>query len=84
MTNAERQRQLDEAKWLESEKKGYDVCGEFDYCAKCDKSSENPCATAEAATIAKATTKKTEAKKATTAKKAPAKKTTTKKTAQKA
>lgn len=35
MTNEERQKKLDEQKWLESEKKGLDMTGRMDYCYSC-------------------------------------------------
>lgn len=46
MSISERQSELDVKKWLESENVGHDLCGEFDFCKKCDKNLENPCATA--------------------------------------
>lgn len=36
MTNEKRQSQLDNKKWLTSEKAGYDKSGDMDYCNKCD------------------------------------------------
>jgi hypothetical protein len=44
----EKQRKFDEQKWLDSEKAGIDTCGTYKFCKKCDKSIENPCATAKA------------------------------------
>lgn len=41
-----KQDELDKIKWVASEKKGGDACGDFDYCACCDKSVEYPCAVA--------------------------------------
>lgn len=38
-----KQKKFDEQKWLESEKLGCDTCGTYKFCAKCDKSIENPC-----------------------------------------
>ncbi len=46
ISNKERQRQLDKEKWLDSEKHGKDMCGEYPYCSACDKSVEYPCARA--------------------------------------
>lgn len=46
MNNAERQNDLDIKKWIDSEQKGYDCCGSYDYCAKCDKQVDYPCAVA--------------------------------------
>lgn len=43
-----KQKKFDEQKWLESEKLGCDTCGTYNFCQKCDKSVENPCATAKA------------------------------------
>ncbi len=91
MTLAEKQKVLDEEKWIKSEQEGRDVCGEYAYCKFCDKNLSNPCATAlsktekkpakktcaKKACEKKATKKVAEAKKPAT-KKAPAKKTTKK------
>ena len=62
MTNKEKQVKLDNEKWLESEKVGYDKAGEMDWCYYCnhqfsdltnnkfkcmyDGDSYTPCATA--------------------------------------
>ena len=43
MAITKRQKQLDDMKWLESERRGADACGSFDFCAECDKSLKNPC-----------------------------------------
>ncbi len=67
----ELQEKLDAEKWLASEKAGKDVCGEFDYCAKCDKEAQYPCAAAYTAFAAE----KTEAKSAEKAEVKPAAKT---------
>ena len=45
---AERQHALDVDKWLASEAAGYDLCGSFTFCARCDKTETHPCARAEA------------------------------------
>lgn len=45
---AERQHVLDVDKWLASEAAGYDLCGSFTFCARCDKAETHPCARAEA------------------------------------
>lgn len=42
----EHQKELDVKKWLESESVGYDLCGDFEFCVKCDKQLDNPCAAA--------------------------------------
>ncbi len=71
MAITKRQQQLDEMKWNKSVEMGKDACGTFDFCAKCDKTKENPCDKAYMAF-----NKKPVAKKTTTAtKKTPAKKT---------
>lgn len=36
MTNKERQKQLDNEKWVESEKQGFDMSGCMSYCEKCE------------------------------------------------
>lgn len=46
MTLTNRQSEMDVEKWLKSEKAGRDLCGDFEFCALCDKDAENPCATA--------------------------------------
>ena len=43
-----KQQKFDKQKWLDSEKAGCDTCGTYKFCGKCDKSLENPCATAKA------------------------------------
>ncbi len=40
------QRDIDLEKWLDSEAAGRDTCGEYEFCAFCDKSVKNPCGTA--------------------------------------
>ena len=46
MIRTELQSKLDIEKWLESETKGRDMCGEYDYCAYCENEKEFPCASA--------------------------------------
>lgn len=67
MNKSERQNVLDVQKWIDSEQKGCDCCGSYDFCAKCDKQVEYPCAVAYDAFNAKAAKaeKKPAAKKAT-------------------
>ena len=81
--------ELDLIKWIDSEVKNYDTCGEYNYCANCNKEKAYPCAYAyetfynayKASNSLTKTTKKT-IKTTTTKKAATAKKTTTaKKTA---
>ena len=87
MTLNEKQKLLDEQKWIKSEQEGRDVCGEFDYCKFCDKSIANPCATAlektekKPAKVAakKVCSTKTCSKKASATKTKETKKTATKK-----
>jgi hypothetical protein len=43
------QQELDVNKWADGQVKGADPCGSYDYCAKCDKAVEYPCATAKTA-----------------------------------
>lgn len=66
MNKSERQNALDVQKWIDSEQKGYDCCGSYDFCAKCDKQVEYPCAVAYDAFNAKSVkaVKKPAAKKA--------------------
>ena len=45
---AQRQRELDVDKWLASEAAGYDLCGSFTFCARCERWESHPCARAEA------------------------------------
>lgn len=45
-----KQEYLDFVKWLDGEEKGADTCASYDYCAKCDKSKDFPCARAFYAT----------------------------------
>lgn len=97
MDYSKKQSQLDVKKWVDSEVKGYDTCGSYNYCSNCNKDAAYPCAYAydKYSTIAKlakeasttSTAKKTTAKKSTsTASKTAsttAKKTTTRKAASK-
>ena len=78
MALTKKQAELDVDKWLKSEQAGHDLCGDFDFCAKCDKTAENPCAKAYDAM------KKSAKKTASAEKKPAAKKTATRKTAKKA
>ena len=95
MSTLEKQNEFDKKKWVDSVNAGRDTCGEYEYCSKCNKAHEYPCATAydnyastlvvEEKPVAKTTkVKKTCAKKSTTAKKTTTKKTTAKKTTKKA
>ena len=82
MEYSRKQKQLDVKKWVDSEIKGYDACGSYDYCANCNKDIKHPCAHAYETYSAIAnltkTTKTTAAKKTTTTtKKATASKSTT-------
>lgn len=83
MDKAAKQSALDVQKWIDSEQKGYDCCGTYDFCAKCDKETEYPCAVAYDAFNAKSVkaAKKPAAKKAEvkTAEKKPAAKKASKK-----
>lgn len=95
MDYSKKQKQLDVKKWVDSELKGYDTCGEYKYCSSCSKSEAYPCAYAyeiysEISKLAKSskpttsTTKKTAAKTTTTKKATTTKKTTTSKKTTKA
>lgn len=90
MDYSKKQEELDLIKWIDSEIKNYDTCGEYNYCANCNKENAYPCAYAyetfynayKANNALKKTTNKTiktTTKKTTTAKKTCAKKTTAKK-----
>lgn len=68
-----KQAELDIVKWTESEA-GVDKCGTYDYCDKCDKAKDFPCARAFYAKNAPAKATPKTATKTTTAKKATAKK----------
>lgn len=41
-----KQEYLETIKWIDSEAKGIDTCGSYDYCDNCDKSKDTPCARA--------------------------------------
>ncbi len=75
LTNAGLQEKLDVQKWIDSEEKGRDTCGEYDYCTFCDKTEDTPCAKAyNKATKKPETEKKPAAEKKSAAKKPVAKK----------
>ena len=73
MALTKKQAELDVDKWLKSEQAGHDLCGDFDFCANCDKTAENPCAKAYDA-MKKSAAKKPAAKKPAAEKKPAAKK----------
>lgn len=85
MNYSKKQSELDVMKWYDSEVKNYDTCGEYNYCANCNKSEAYPCAYAyerftNLAKSIKSTTKNATTKKlktSTTTKKSTAKKATT-------
>ncbi len=62
MAITKKQSELDIIKWNKSVELGYDACGSFDYCAKCDKAVENPCDKAYAQFNKKPAAKKAVAK----------------------
>ena len=64
MAITKKQQELDVIKWKKSEEIGADACGSFDYCAKCDKTLENPCDKAYQTFNKKPAAKKAPAKKA--------------------
>jgi len=87
MDYSKKQRELDVKKWIDSENKNYDTCGEYSYCSSCSKSEAYPCAYAyeiysEISKLSK-NSKSTTAKKATSTKTATAKTTTKTATAKK-
>lgn len=67
------QKEFDLQKWVESEQAGHDKCGEYDFCANCDKSLPTPCAEAKFAsdgmTLKESLTLATEEKSASVGKK---------------
>ena len=98
MDYSKKQTQLDVKKWVDSEIKGYDTCGSYNYCSSCNKDAAYPCAYAydkfsTIAKLAKESSSSTTSAKKTTAKKSTststktststAKKTTTRKTTSK-
>ena len=44
MNYSKKQSELDIVKWIDSETKNYDTCGEYSYCANCNKNEAYPCA----------------------------------------
>jgi len=44
MDYSKKQSQLDVKKWVDSEIKGSDTCGEYKYCSCCNKDAAYPCA----------------------------------------
>lgn len=44
MSYSKKQEELDLIKWVDSETKGYDTCGEYSYCSNCNKNEAYPCA----------------------------------------
>ena len=46
MDYQEKQNELDAAKWEKSQRLGIDACGTFNFCSKCNKSLDHPCARA--------------------------------------
>lgn len=89
MDYSKKQKQLDVKKWVDSEIKGSDTCGSYNYCSSCNKEAAYPCAYAydkytTIAKLAKEAKSKTTTKKSTTTKStSTAKKTTTRKTTSK-
>ena len=69
MDYSKKQQELDVIKWVDSESKNYDTCGEYSYCKNCNKSKEYPCAYAYEYYKANNTTQKA-TKSTSTAKKA--------------
>ena len=46
MTLQEKQNVFDKIKWYDSIRAGEDTCGKYDFCARCRKMDEYPCARA--------------------------------------
>lgn len=44
MDYSKKQQELDLIKWVDSETKNYDTCGQYSYCKSCNKSEAYPCA----------------------------------------
>ncbi len=94
MDYSKKQNELDVQKWVDSEIKNYDTCGEYSYCSNCNKSDVYPCAyayekytnlvkavnTITTNKAKKSTTIKTTTSKTSTKKSTCAKKTSPKKT----
>lgn len=78
LTNAQLQDKLDVKKWIDSEEKGADTCGEYEYCSFCEKTEVTPCAKAYNKAN-KPAAKKPAAEKPVAEKKTTAKKTVSKK-----
>ena len=38
------QKRFDEIKWFDSIVAGYDRCGSYEFCGRCNKEEEEPCA----------------------------------------
>ena len=38
------QKGFDEKKWNDSKLVGYDTCGSYEFCAKCNRTEPEPCA----------------------------------------
>ncbi len=79
LTNAQLQEKLDVKKWIDSEEKGADTCGEYEYCSFCEKTEVTPCAKAYNKANKKPAEKKPAAEKPVAEKKPAAKKTVSKK-----
>lgn len=78
MDYSKKQKQLDVKKWIDSETKNYDTCGEYKFCSCCNKGALYPCAYAYEKHSLTAKIEK-EANGTTITKKATSKKTTTSK-----
>ena len=46
MSFQEWQNEFDQKKWIDSIIAGEDTCGSYEFCVKCNKDEENPCARA--------------------------------------
>ena len=46
MTLQEKQMKFDKIKWYDSIRANRDTCGDYDFCARCRKTDDYPCARA--------------------------------------
>lgn len=83
MDYSKKQNELDIQKWIDSQSKCHDTCGEYDYCKKCSKVNSFPCAYAYETFYAESKPAKTTTRKKTTTTATKTKKTTSTTTAKK-
>lgn len=83
MDYSKKQNELDILKWIDSQSKCHDTCGEYAYCKSCTKANSYPCAYAYETFHAESKTPKTTTRKKTTTTATKTKKTTSTTTAKK-